>query len=365
MNPILQWIKNNSLKIFAALIVMMLAYLIITHFLAGKSAKSNDATVETIVLAPQPGIQRWQAVGIVKAAHQIIITPEITTGTIDSIAAASGQTVKQGDILINIRHADIDASLQKDQAALAAAKLTYQRKNALLSSHSISKEDISQALSAYQQAVAAVAGDQALLAKYIIRAPFAGTLGIWQVDIGQQISANDKLVSLTQLSPAWIDFSLPPAALGAIKVGDNIRFTTSSFPGRNWVGKITSIDPQLDTSTRSLQLRAQVDNHDNKLVPSLYGTILVELPLPPQLLIPQQAVMYDPKGASVYIVKQNKANPQAITLGEHIGDDVVVSSGLQAGDEVITAGMMKLFPDSPVNISHRVTQSAVTPPTHS
>lgn len=311
--------------------------------------------VETVVVKPQKATQRWQAVGIVKAVQNVVISSEVT-GTIENLVAASGQTVKQGDVLLNIRHDDILATLQKDQAALTQKQLYYQRVQRLSKSNSTSQEALSQAMSEFQQAEGTVKSDQALLDKYIIKAPFAGQVGIWQVNVGQLVQPGDRLVSLTQLSPAYIDFALPAKVLNSVKVGNDVIFTTSSYPNLVWRAKVLAIDPQLDPSTHNVQLRALLNNSDGKLVPGLYGQIIVMIPISPKLFIPQEAIIYDPKGASVYVLQKNIASPRYVTLGARQNNAIIVEKGLNPGDEVVTAGVMKLFPGMPVTVNKRVVQ---------
>lgn len=348
----LDWFKNHKIATIVILILLiwvgekLWSYLSYLLFF-----RAQPTYVETVILKPTAGTQQWQAVGTVKAAQNIIVNSEVT-GVVQSLAVTNNQTVKQGDVLLSIQHDDISANLQRDQAALSQKQLYYQRVQRLPSS-AISQDDMSKALSDFQQAQAAVAADLALLNKYIIKAPFTGVIGIWQINIGQLVQPGDHLVTLTQLSPSYIDFMLPAKVLSAINVGDDIQFTTTTYANRLWHGKVIAIDPQLDSTTRNVQLRAQVDNSDNKLVPYLYGQITVVKQLPPQLFIPQEAVIYDPQGTSVYVVKKNKAYSQPVQLGLHQQDNVIVEKGLKPGDEVVTAGMMKLFPSAPVSVNHR------------
>ncbi|OGT63517.1 MAG: hypothetical protein A3E85_00860 [Gammaproteobacteria bacterium RIFCSPHIGHO2_12_FULL_45_12] len=315
--------------------------------------------VDTIVLAPQAGSLRWQAVGTIKAAQDIVIESEVT-GVVQDVRVAPGQTVKQGETLLDIRHDDILANLQKDQAILAQKKLYYERLERIVKSNSVSQEQVGEALSEYQQAEAAVHADQAQLDKYIIKAPFGGVIGIWQVDMGQLVRQGDPLVSLTQLSPAFVDFRLPAKALGSIKAGDTVQFTSGTYPDRTWQGKLVGIEPQLDSATRSVLVRAEVDNTDGKLVPRLYGQVLLIKPLPPQLFIPQEAVIYDPEGASVYVLRNHLPDQVYITLGARQDNNIVVEKGLQAGDEVVMAGMMKLYSGVSVVVRQRDVQTPTT-----
>ncbi|MBV8802379.1 MAG: efflux RND transporter periplasmic adaptor subunit [Gammaproteobacteria bacterium] len=313
--------------------------------------------VETIILKPQAGKQTWQAVGTVKAMHNITIESEVT-GIVETLNVSNNQKVNQGDIILSLKHDDITANLQKNQAILTQKQLYYQRLKRL--DKSISEESLSVALSEFQQAEAAVTADLAALNKYIIKAPFSGVLGIWQIDIGQLVKPGDHLISLSELSPAFIDFMLPAKALSNILIGDDIQFTTPTFPDRTWHGIIIAIDPQLDNATRNIILRAKIVNEDNKLVPNLYGQILVIKKTPAQFLIPQEAVIYDPQGTSVYIIRDKKAQLQPVKLGLHQENEVVIEKGLQTNDEVVTAGMMKLFPGSSVIVNKQVIQQTIS-----
>jgi membrane fusion protein, multidrug efflux system len=350
------WIKKYPIAAAILLVLLIWSVEKIWPLIAGRLFHhAPTAYVETIIIQPQASTQNWQAVGTIKAMHNIIIESEVS-GVIETLNASNNQTVNQNDILLSIKHDDITANLQKDQAILTQKQLYYQRLVRL--SKTVSEESISVALSEFQQAQATVAADLAELNKYIIKAPFAGTLGIWQVDIGQLAKPGASLITLSQLSPAFIDFMLPANALNNIKINDDVEFTTSNYPGRTWHGMIIAMDPQLDSATRSISLRAKINNDDNQLVPNLYGQVIAIKKLPPQLLVPQEAVIYDPQGTSVYVIRNKKAYQQPIKLGQHQKDDVVIETGLLANDEVVTAGMMKLFPGMSVVINKQIKQTA-------
>lgn len=340
----IEWFKKHIVETLVILILLVWAieklWPLVFYTLF---SRPPIITVETMILKPRAGTEQWQAMGTVKADKDIIIGSEVT-GTIQNLAQESGSMVQEGDILLTLRHADVSANLQKDLINLTQKQQYYQRLQHLHATNSISPEDLNQAESAYKQAEAMVDFDRAQLDKYIIKAPFAGKLGIWLVDAGQLVKPGDSLVTLTVLSPAYIDFSLPAKALNRVKVGDQVQFMTSTYETRIWQSEVKAIDPQLDPNTRSMHLRSQVDNSDGMLAPRLFGQVTIVKPLPPQLLIPQEAIIYNPQGASVYVLKNKIATPQNVTLGEHRENDVVILKGLKPGDEVVTAGMMKLYP---------------------
>lgn len=353
---IFRWVKKHIIATIVILILLTWVIEKLYPFIIAKFSHTMPALyVETLVLKAKPGIQQWQAMGTVRAVQDIVVSSEVK-GVIQSLNVNSGERVNQGQIILTIRHDDISANLQKDQAILTEKQIYYARLQRLFATKTVSAEAITEGLSSLQQAEASVKADKALLDKYIIQAPFSGEIGIWQVDVGQLVQEGDPLVTLTNLSSVYIDFMLPVKALGNVHIGDTIQFTTTSLGNLKWQGKMIAIDPQLDKATRSIELRAMIDNSNQKLVPRLYGEVTVVKTLAPKLFIPQEAVIYDPEGASVFILQKNIATKKIVQLGGHFADDVIVEKGLQPGDEVVTAGMMKLFPGVSVIVNKRVTQ---------
>lgn len=311
--------------------------------------------VETLLLSLQPHEERLQAVGTVKVAKNVTIRSEVS-GVVESLQVQSGSPVKSQDVLINIAHQDIAASLAKNQALLAQKTEDANRAEQMFKIHAIAATSLLEAQSELQEAKADVDGSEALINKYVIRAPFPGQTGIWQVDVGQYVKPGDDLITLTQFTPTYVDFSLSASALSSVKVGEDIEFTTPSYPNRLWKGKVMAIDPALDSDTRSIAVRAEINNADHVLVPMLYGQVSVVKKLAPILTIPQEAVLYDPDGASVYVLQNHLTKKIHVVLGDHVGDAVVVLSGLKPRDELVTAGAMKLFPGMPVVVNAKVTQ---------
>lgn len=359
---LMNFIKKHLFTMLIALLVTgVIGYKFIMPKIMGHFAPPMPSThVETLVLKLQPGSEHFQAMGTVKAAQDIIVSSEVS-GTIEKLNVANGSQVNQNDVIITIRHQDVAANLQRDEAAYQQKELFYHRLQKLIPKHAISDEAVSEAKSAYQQAKAAVDADRALLDKYVIRAPFKGQIGLWQADIGQLVQPGAALVTLTAMTPTYVDFMLPAKGLGSVKVGDSIQFTTPSYPNHTWPGKVIALDPQLDAATRSVKFRALVDNSDNKLVPRLYGDVTVIKPQTPRLIIPQEAITYNPQGAAVYVLEKKSPVIRQITLGEHIDNDVVIVSGLKENEEIITAGMLKIFPGMPVAVNKQIVQKPFQP----
>jgi membrane fusion protein, multidrug efflux system len=193
----------------------------------------------------------------------------------------------------------------------------------------------------------------------VLRAPFAGHLGIRAVDLGQYLNAGTAVVTLQALDPIYADFFLPQQALDQIKVGQAISARVDTYPGQHFAGKILAINPLVDASSRNVQVRAALGNPDRRLLPGMYATIDIDVGAPQQhITLPQAAIAYNPYGSTVFLVEQQGAAHTAhqvfVTTGATRGDQVAVLSGVKPGDTVVTAGQMKLRNGSPVAIDNSV-----------
>ena len=216
-----------------------------------------------------------------------------------------------------------------------------------------------------QAAQAQVQAQQALMAEKKIRAPFAGRLGIRQVDVGQYLPVGTEIVSLQQLNPLYVDFYLPEQALSQLQVGQTVDVAIDAFPGRRFPAKISALDAIVDTTSRSLQVRATLPNDDLLLRPGMFASVKVDVGAPRELItLPQTALTYNPYGTTVYTV-QHRAGPDGkalltaqqvfVTTGDTRGDQVAVLTGLQPGTEVVTAGQLKLRNGAPIVVNNDVT----------
>jgi membrane fusion protein (multidrug efflux system) len=185
-----------------------------------------------------------------------------------------------------------------------------------------------------------------------------------QVDVGQYLAAGTTVVTLQALDPMFLDFYLPQQALGRIGLGQAVSVSVDAYPGKTFVGKVTSMNSKVDTSSRMLQIRASFANPDGALLPGMFATASVTSGQEQSLVtIPQTAVAYNPYGSLVYVVHNGKnaqGQPQAsvqqqfVTTGETRGDQVSILKGLQAGDVVVTGGQIKLHNDALVQIDNSV-----------
>ncbi len=320
----------------------------------------------------------WQAhtdsIGTVRALRGADLAAQ-ANGVVDKIEFESGNEVAAGKTLLRLRPNDDPAKLAQLQAAAVLAELTYKRDQEQLAAQAISQATVDTDEAALKSARALVAAQQALIEEKIVTAPFAGRLGIRQVDEGQYLSAGTTVVTLQALDPIYIDFFVPQQALSNLKPGQAVTATIDAYPGVSFAGVMTSINSKIDTASRNVQARASFHNADRRLVPGMYANVAIDSGAPQDLVtVPQAAITYNPYGATVYVVDQNggeKGAPKAVAKqrfvepGSTRGDQVAIIKGLAAGDVVVTGGQLKLRNGSPVTINNTVKptdDAAPTPP---
>jgi membrane fusion protein (multidrug efflux system) len=338
-----------------------------------KAMASAPQTVSTTVAASSAWQSRMQALGSLRAVRGADLAAQ-TSGVVDTIHIESGTEVPSGAVLLKLRPYDDPAKLAQLQAQAELAAITLKRDQEQLAAQAISQATVDSDVSSLKSARAQVAAQEALIEEKTVRAPFAGQLGIRQVDQGQYLSAGTTVVTLQALDPIFIDFYVPQQALSFMKVGQAVGATVDTYPGVTFTGKITSINSKVDTASRNVQARAAFANADRRLVPGMYANVQVDNgSATTQITLPQSAITYNPYGDTVYVVQKNgtddKGNPKLavlqrfVQLGETRGDQVAVKSGVAAGDEVVTAGQMKLRNGTSVLINNKLLPSDSPNPT--
>jgi membrane fusion protein, multidrug efflux system len=328
-----------------------------------ESIRTQVPTVATAKASMQDWQARQSAVGSARASKGADLAAEIA-GVIDRIEFESGQSVTAGMVLLRLRPNDDDARLAQLQASADLANVTLQRDQKQLAARGVPQATVDTDTANLKVARAQVAAQQALMAEKIVRAPFAGRLGVRQVDVGQYIAAGTAIVTLQQLDPMFVDFYLPQQALGQIAVGQKVEVTADAYPGRIFAGVVSSLNAKVDSSSRMLQVRASVANADGALLPGMYLNVSVATGEPVSLVtIPSAAVAFNPYGSLVYVLEHKKddggkeqlvVRQQFVTTGAARGDQVSILKGVGAEDVVVTAGQLKLHNGSVVNIDNAV-----------
>jgi membrane fusion protein, multidrug efflux system len=300
--------------------------------------------------------EAWESVltsvGSLAAVQGVTVTAELA-GKIVNIAFKPGTLARAGDLLAQQDTSSEEAQLRATEATVALAKLNLERLGKLLSERTISQSQFDNADAQFKQAVAQSDNIRATIAKKTIRASFAGRLGIRLVNVGQMLNPGDAIVSLQSLDPIFVDFLLPQQQLAQVQPGLPVRVVTDALLGEVVDGKITAINPQVDSATRNIRVQATIPNAEERLRPGMFVNVAVVLPSKTKVLcIPATAVLYAPYSDSVFVVeaktdeKSGKAGmavrQQFAQLGEKRGDFVAIVSGLKEGDTVVSTGVFKL-----------------------
>jgi membrane fusion protein, multidrug efflux system len=300
------------------------------------------------------------AIGDLAAVHQVNVTTDVN-GRITEILFTAGSTVKAGTPLVQLFDAPEQGDLATFKAQSTMAQLSLDRAKQLASRQFSPQATVDQAQSAYDQAQAGIAKTEAIISQKLVRAPFDGELGVRKVEVGQYLTAGTQIVSLTDLSVLYLNFTVPEKDSGALKVGQTVRIKVDAWPGRNFDGKITTIEPQVATDTRNMRVQATITNEDKLLKPGMFASTTVVLPdKPPVITVPETAVDYTLYGDSVFLVEEKKGEDGKSNLvvtrtfvqtGNRVEGRTEILKGLKPGDRVVALGQLKLQSGSAVTIS--------------
>jgi membrane fusion protein, multidrug efflux system len=329
---------------------------------------AQAATAPQTVATVTVGNSAWQgqirAIGSLRAVRGADLSAQ-AAGVVDTIEFESGNDVPAGKVLLKLKPNDDYAKLDQLVAAQELAAQTLKRDQEQFAAQAISQATIDTDVSTLKSARAQVAAQRALIDEKIVKAPFAGRLGIRQVDLGQYLAAGTTVVTLQALDPILIDFYVPQQSLKALKIGQTVTASIDTYPGESFAGKVESINSKVDSASRNVQVRASFANADRRLLPGMFASVAIDSGEPTdEVTVPQTAITYSPYGDTVYVVeaagKDDAGHPKQtvqqrfVKLGATRGDQVAALSGLKTGEVVVTAGQMKLRNGTPVTINNSV-----------
>lgn len=349
-----------------------------------KSMANPPQTVSTMVARYQDWQPHVEAFGNVRAVQGADLAFDVS-GLVEGVEVKSGSDVKKGQVLIRLNDDQDRATLEALRAKANLAEVTAKRAKQQLAVKAISQAAYDAAVADLKNARAQADAQAALVAKKTLRAPFAGHIGIITANPGQYINAGDTVVTLQQLDPVYVDFTVPQSSLQQMQVGGNVEVTADAFAGKTFEGKVSATDPKVDLSTRNVRVEATVDNPDHLLVPGMFAKVAVDAGREQRYLtLPQTAVSYAPYGDTVFVVHEGQpptrdengnpvpaasaggkpaqgkggtshyAQQVIVKVGPTRGDQVAILSGIKEGDVVVTSGQLKLKNDTPVNINNKV-----------
>jgi multidrug efflux system membrane fusion protein len=300
------------------------------------------------------------AVGDLAAVHQVNVTSDVS-GRITDIMFIAGANVKAGSPLLQLFDGPDQGDLASFKAQATGAQLALDRAKQL-AARQFGPQSIADAAQAtYDQANAGIAKTEAIISQKLVRAPFDGELGVRHVEVGQFLTAGTQIVTLTDLSALYANFTVTEKGSAALQAGQTVRVAVDAYPGKTFEGKITAIEPQIATDTRNIRVQATLANPDHILKPGMFTTTTVVLPDKPAVVtVPETAVDYTLYGDSVYLITEKKAEDGTTGLtavrtfvrtGNRVHGRAEIVSGLKPGDRVVAVGQLKLQSGAAVTIS--------------
>jgi len=346
---------------FAAIALLLLA----GSLYAWRSARTAEnaagpmppVPVSTIVVTPTDVPAALEAVGSLRAVREVVLAPEVA-GRVTAIRFVAGARVGAGELLVQLFDAPERADRAAAQAKADFAGLQLARSNELAPSGAEPRELLDQRRAEHAQAHAAVRQIDARLVQKQLRAPFAGTLGVRQVNPGQYLNPGDPVATLTALDSLYVDFAVPQQDFSRLQPGAVVDILSDAWPDRRFTARVTAIEPQVGKETRNVMVQATLPNPGLALRPGMYVTARLALPpIAGALVVPATAIQTSASGDSVMRVKMGKdrrggtAEVVPVTTGRRFGDRVVVTSGLRSGDIVVTNGQLRVQPGAPVTLA--------------
>lgn len=331
------------------------------------SQENPTYTVSTAKAEYQVWKPQIKAVGSTRATLGVNITAQLG-GMVQQIFFKAGAIVPAGTVLVQ-QNADPNiGQLHALQANAELARITYDRDFKQYQIKGISKQQLDSDLQNWKSLQGQVEQQQAIVAQLTITAPFAGRLGVSNVNPGQYLNPGDSVVTLQSLDPIYVDFYLPQNLLSNVAVGQDVNIKVDAYPDKVFAGVITTINPIIEKSTRNVEVEATLPNAENLLLPGMFSTVEVNRDIHEKLItLPKAAVTFNPYGDLVYrVVKSGtdskgkpvlKVRQKFVNVGQSRGDQIAILSGVNEGDEIVTGGQLKLKNGSLVAINNAVQPS--------
>ncbi|QDM16486.1 efflux RND transporter periplasmic adaptor subunit [Tardiphaga sp. vice278] len=330
----------------------------IKNFFATMKPPPTNVTVAEAKSEVIPNL--LNAVGDLAAVHQVNVTSDVN-GRVTQIMFQAGSTVKAGTPLVQLFDAPEQGDLASFKAQAKVAELNLDRAKQLASRQFGPQATVDTAQAAFDQAQAGISRTEAVISQKLVRAAFDGDLGVRRVEVGQYLTAGTQIVTLTDLSAVYANFTVTEKDSGTLKVGQTVRITVDAYPGRKFEGKLTTIEPQIAAETRNIRVQATIQNPEKILKPGMFATTTVVLPDKPAVItVPETAVDYTLYGDSVYLITEKKADDGKTSLtavrtfvqtSDRSNGRAVIVRGLKAGDRVVQVGQLKLQSGVAVAIS--------------
>ncbi len=320
-------------------------------------------TVSSTVALTERWPQMVTTVGSLRAVQGVEVSAEVA-GVVDTISFESGGQVKAGAVLLKLDGTAERAELRSLEAQLELARQDYDRARGLEVKTVLSQAQLDRAKSVLDSFAAQAEEQQALIARKTVRAPFSGELGIREISLGEYLSPGTPIVTLQQLDPIFVDFTVPERYLNLLGPGQTTEISVAAYPDVVFKGKVSAISPRVASATRNIELQATLQNPEGRLRPGMFAEVAVMLGGVEDIItLPRTAVDFLPYGNSVFLIisagdgqeKSLSVQRRQVETGRVQGNRVEIISGLDAGERVVSTGQLKLRNGQLIKINNTVT----------
>lgn len=314
------------------------------------SGKSKAMDVSGIVAKPVTFDNNLSLSGSIEANEQVEIRSEVS-GIVETINFTEGSNVSKGQVLFKVNDIELRAQLAQASTKEGLAKENERRAELLLKKEAISQEEYDLARADYKSAQAQTQLIRAQIGKTSVKAPFSGKIGLRSISPGTYITPTVLVAKLVNIGKLKITFSIPEKYATQVKQNSNLTFTVAGS-SEKYTAKIYAIEPEVEVATRTLQVRAIADNKDGKLLPGTFANVELALDvIKDAIIIPTEAIVPIQNGKKVFVSVDGKAKEIIVETATRTDDNILILSGLKAGDTIITSGVMSLKNDTPVKVN--------------
>ncbi|WP_426417870.1 efflux RND transporter periplasmic adaptor subunit [Aestuariirhabdus sp. LZHN29] len=321
--------------------------------------KPAPVTVSGDLATQEQWIPYLSSVGTLLSLHGVEVASE-QSGIVSKILFRSGQSVRKGDLLLQLDDSVEQANLRSFKAQLNLAELNFNRDKTLIARKAISQTRYDQAKAELDQAQAQVQQTQAIIEQKSIRAPFSGALGIRNIEVGQFLPSGMDIVTLQASDRLYVDFNLPEQNVPLLRQGQQIEFRVEAHPDTRFVGEIQALDARINSKTRNILVRAVVENPERLLTPGMFADIRVLTGAPqPVTTLPETAITYSLYGDTVFKITADEEGTLSVLrhpvkTGRIQQDRIEILEGVEVNERVVTSGQLKLNNGTTVVIADSV-----------
>jgi len=354
MSSIGRFLKENTMKqgaFVAIVVVVTLAVALFWQFGGGASGSRERPPQVVNVEQPREAElkRRVEAVGSARARQSVVITSEVD-GRVSRILMKEGSSVKAGDLLVALDDRSARADLSRAEANLADARAAWQRANRLQDSRAVSEAEVDRLQAALKSAEADRESAASRLAYHEIRAPFAGKVGLRNIDPGSYLRAGDLITTLDDVGQLEVQFTVPERNLAALAVGQTVTVRSDSWPDRLFEGTVTQLDSRVDPVNRAITVRALLDNREQLLRPGQFLQVTLDVGEHRAVMIPEQAVLTQGATSFAFVIIDGKAERRELQLGTRKSGWVEVRNGIAMAEPVVINGHTRLGGGASVQI---------------